>query len=47
MKEPKLVQEETALYRSRRADLEQTLAGLRQALQPCATRTGDDRAAGG
>ena len=33
MKEPKLVQEETALYRSRRADLEQTLAGLRQALQ--------------
>ncbi|MBN6519001.1 biotin/lipoyl-binding protein, partial [Acinetobacter pittii] len=33
MKEPKLVQEETALYRSRRADLEQSLAGLRQALQ--------------
>lgn len=31
-KEPKLVQQETALYNSRRANLEESLAGLRQAL---------------
>ena len=30
--EPKLVQEETALYNSRRANLEETVAGLKQAL---------------
>ncbi|MEQ1411813.1 HlyD family efflux transporter periplasmic adaptor subunit [Acinetobacter indicus] len=32
LKEPKLVQQETALYNSRRANLEESLAGLRQAL---------------
>lgn len=32
LKEPKLVAEETALYKSRRANLEQSLAGLQQAL---------------
>lgn len=32
LKEPKLVQQETALYDSRRANLEESLAGLRQAL---------------
>lgn len=32
-KDPKLVREETALYESRRADLQQTLSGLKQALQ--------------
>lgn len=32
MKEPKLVHEETALYQSRRSNLEQSLAGLKQAL---------------
>jgi len=32
LKEPKLVGEETALYKSRRANLEQSLAGLQQAL---------------
>lgn len=31
LKEPKLVAEETALYKSRRANLEQSLAGLQQA----------------
>ncbi|MFV5491410.1 HlyD family efflux transporter periplasmic adaptor subunit [Acinetobacter sp. ASP199] len=32
LKEPKLVTEETALYKSRRANLEESLAGLKQAL---------------
>lgn len=32
LKEPKLVNEETALYNSRRANLEESLSGLRQAL---------------
>ncbi|QIC60082.1 HlyD family efflux transporter periplasmic adaptor subunit [Acinetobacter schindleri] len=32
LKEPKLVAEETALYKSRRANLEQSLTGLQQAL---------------
>ncbi len=32
LKDPKLVAEETALYQSRRANLEQSLAGLKQAL---------------
>lgn len=32
LKEPQLVAEETALYQSRRANLEESLAGLRQAL---------------
>lgn len=32
LKEPKLLQQETALYNSRRANLEESLAGLRQAL---------------
>lgn len=32
LKEPKLVQQETALYNLRRANLEESLAGLRQAL---------------
>nr|WP_174505246.1 HlyD family type I secretion periplasmic adaptor subunit [Acinetobacter sp. Marseille-Q1620] len=32
-KEPQLVQEETALYHSRRMNLEESLAGLKQALQ--------------
>lgn len=32
LKEPKLVSEETALYNSRRANLEESLSGLRQAL---------------
>lgn len=32
LKEPKLVAEETVLYKSRRANLEQSLAGLQQAL---------------
>jgi adhesin transport system membrane fusion protein len=33
LKEPKLVQEETALYRSRRANLEESIAGNQQALK--------------
>jgi adhesin transport system membrane fusion protein len=33
LKEPKLVREETALYYSRRENLEQSLAGFQQALK--------------
>lgn len=33
LKEPKLVQEETALYNSRRSNLEETVSGLQQALR--------------
>jgi len=47
LKEPKLVQQETALYNSRRANLEESLAGLRQALVLVEQGIAYDRAVGG